>query len=164
MAQLPHPVHAQPATLTDYLRAHSFFPYRMKPGRWDVYDPASMQPGETADAYIQRATLAATYWAQDDAKEDATQAAPTVVKRSPGRPRVHPLIPGESAEDRRARLSRERREEYRRHHGGIRLTVGQLKILTDWAWWEGCQAGRGDGAPPEEADIHAKLDELLAGL
>lgn len=116
------------------------------PGRWDVHDDANRLEGETDEHYRERGWLAAVYWSGQDrqagrGEEKGRKAAPR------GRPRELPTLPGETAEERRKRLNRER---VRRHHANRKagdpaanylLTVDRLHALAMWA--HGLQAAPG---------------------
>lgn len=100
------------------------------PGRWNVHDDANRLEGESDKHFRERGWLAAVYWQDQD--RQAQRAAR-------GRPRELPTLPGETAEERRKRLNRER---VRKHLANKKagnpaanylLSVDKLLALATWA-------------------------------
>jgi hypothetical protein len=131
------PYHARTATHTSIMKLafnarqyaplqpmdnpEQFPPYELLPGRKDVNNPDDdwrlFQYKIAADLgwdgdqhWVEQRVQTATMYA----KEDGTYGQDASAKRSPGRPLLYPMIPGESPEARAKRLLRERKERTKR--------------------------------------------------
>lgn len=130
-------------------------------GRWpSLLNVPRMGVAEHEDheRYVHRLRMGAQHYAEEDAKLADGQPRPR------GRPRVNQPLPGETPEALKLRLNRESQRRWRERHGhtlpadSVVTDHTALLALATWAWWEGVEAGRGNGEPPTLAAVLAQME------